>query len=121
MNKRMWMVSTGSYSDYTVHAVARTEAEAQRWADAYNAARESLYRDEAEVEEVEFYEEGDPLPQSVTLYNGEPGRSWPVRQITTDAASLTPRVTNYGVRPFAQNHPSPEAVAEALAQFGDGK
>lgn len=119
MSKVMWLVTTGSYSDYTVLAVAPTEAEAQRYADAYNAARESTYRDDAEVEEVDLYEDGDPLPQSVTLYNGEPGRSWPVTQITAYPERLVPSVRMGPVKPFAQNYPSPEAVQAALAARED--
>lgn len=71
-----WLVSVGDYSDYRVLAVALTEAEAQAWADAYNSARESLYRDEAIVEDAVLYRDGDPLPRLIPQWNADVRSEW---------------------------------------------
>jgi len=118
MSKTLWMVTTGSYSDYTPLVVARTRDDAQRWADTYNAERESQYRDEAEIEEIELYEPGDPLPRRITLWNGDERHIWPVTQVTaTPVEDFKPRVdapTQFaGRRVFVQNFPTEEAARVA--------
>jgi hypothetical protein len=109
-----------------VHAVALTEADARRWADAYNAARTSLYRDPAEVEETELYRDGDPLPQSVTWWNGDDHRTWSITLVITHPAEMKapsvrrdrhPIPTGRGMRTvFAQGYPTQEACEAAIRE-----
>lgn len=54
--KRVWGLTSGSYSDWTVHALFETEADAQAAADAYTKA--SDYGD-GEIQEFVYYEAGE--------------------------------------------------------------
>jgi hypothetical protein len=115
-----WLVTTGSYSDYTVIAVTLTQADAQAYAAAYNAERESAYRDDAEVEEVELWRDGEPLPRRITLWNGDERSTWPITFVTTSPEEFQPKVdAATGLanrRVFVQNFPSEEAARTAAAE-----
>lgn len=64
--KKVWMVSSGSYSDYSVSAVFETEAQADRAAEAANTNEGYLGYF---VEERPWYPEGEE-PEVITLYRG---------------------------------------------------
>lgn len=51
MNKQtIYVVTSGSYSDYTVHAVFTTQEKAQAFADFFNRPENREWREECEVE-----------------------------------------------------------------------
>lgn len=112
-----WLVTTGSYSDYQVLAVTPTEADAHAYAAAYNAERESAYRDDAEAEEVELWRDGDPLPRRITLWNGDDTQTWSITYVTTTPESYKPRVDTQlhlpNRRVFVQHFPTQEAARKA--------
>ncbi len=60
MPKVIYAISSGSYSDYGVHAVCTDEATAKAWALALSQ-EEDGYRKDAFVEEIAILEPGEPV------------------------------------------------------------
>lgn len=59
--KTMWVLSSGSYSDYRVHAVCDSKATAKRIA-ARAKATKSAWRSEYEIEELAYVDDPDLKP-----------------------------------------------------------
>jgi hypothetical protein len=117
MSKKAFIISTRDEEDYDFLAVCLDQYEATRWINAYNDARESPYRAQAAITEVDLHEPGDPLPRAVTVWHGVPHQQWSSTEIVTNPSSLVPQVINYGTRPhFAHNYPTAQAVKDALEQ-----
>lgn len=112
--KTAHMVASGSYSDYQVLAVFLDGDLAQRWADAYNSERESLYRDDAEVEEITLFEVGDALPRRVTYWNADDKSEWEITYVQAPSVDQPPIVEPMGKRTLARNYPTREAARAAV-------
>lgn len=56
----VYAVVSGSYSDYSVHAIFGSKTEAQSVCDSMNAVKDRAYGDAYEVEEFEFWPAGQP-------------------------------------------------------------
>jgi hypothetical protein len=85
--KTIFLVTTGSYSDYQVRSAWSTrelaEAQRQRMIDEYNARRSTTNPDDIDIDEILF----DQMPDSKTkiwiVYINEKGAR---AQLTTDSA-----------------------------------
>jgi hypothetical protein len=74
MAKKMWAVSRGSYSDYTVLCLLKTKAEAKTLVKRMIEAGDDMYGDPPRVEEIPVVtadvEQVDILRMQVTLWDG---------------------------------------------------
>lgn len=64
MSKKIWALSSGVYSDYTVHALFTTKELAEQAAEVHRGHEDYRY-EEPRVEEFYLYEE---IPERVTIY-----------------------------------------------------
>ena len=71
--KRIWAVSSGSYSDYDVHAVFSSEEKAQAYLDEYKKLDS-----DADLESFDF---DPPVPQVITVTEVIMGKDGTVHQI----------------------------------------
>ena len=74
--KRIWAVSSGSYSDYDVHAVFSSEEKAQAYLDEYKKLDS-----DADLESFDF---DPPVPQVIT-----------VTRVTMDKDGVVHRILKY--------------------------
>lgn len=65
--KKVWVVSSGSYSDYRVHAAFATEEQAEAAAEAADKADGSNYTRDYFVEELPWYPKGEN-PEPITVH-----------------------------------------------------
>ena len=92
----MWAISSGSYSDYRVHAVCASEADAQAVIERANASGDDYYRKSYEVERImlvdDTVQQAEVLKLSVEVFDdgsakeGQPrlSRDWPFAMYEDD-------------------------------------